>query len=133
MFALRGFTIVAALAVASVMAGCASDVKLDDSNKPPVENRNISPDANSARGAGAAQSNVANVDLGRGANADQNGMQRIVYFDFDSYTVKDEYRPIIEAHAKLLNADRNKKEVIEGHTDERGGSEYNLALGQKRA
>src|SRR5690348_5688158 len=64
MFALRGFTIVAALAVASVMAGCASDVKLDDSNKPPVENRNISPDANSARGAGAAQSNVANVDLG---------------------------------------------------------------------
>ena len=114
------------------MAGCASDVKLDD--KPPVEDRKISNDANSgARGSGTSQSGVANVDLGRGANADQNGMQRVVYFDFDSYTVKDEYRPVIEAHAKLLNADRSKKEVIEGHTDERGGSEYNLALGQKRA
>jgi peptidoglycan-associated lipoprotein len=47
--------------------------------------------------------------------------------------IKNEFRPIIEQHAKMLNADRQKRLVIEGHTDERGGREYNLALGQKRA
>jgi peptidoglycan-associated lipoprotein len=60
-------------------------------------------------------------------------MKRVVYFDFDSYVVKDEYRGIVDAHAKLLTGDRNKRISIEGHTDERGGREYNLALGQKRA
>jgi peptidoglycan-associated lipoprotein len=58
---------------------------------------------------------------------------RVVYFDFDSFVVKDEFRPVVEGNAKTLNADRKKKVVIEGHTDERGGREYNLALGQKRA
>jgi peptidoglycan-associated lipoprotein len=47
--------------------------------------------------------------------------------------VKDEFRPIIDQHAKVLAADRKKKVMIEGHTDERGGREYNLALGQKRS
>jgi peptidoglycan-associated lipoprotein len=47
--------------------------------------------------------------------------------------VKDEFRPTVESYAKLLAADRNKRLAIEGHTDERGGREYNLALGQKRA
>ncbi|HEY9010156.1 MAG TPA: peptidoglycan-associated lipoprotein Pal, partial [Devosia sp.] len=60
-------------------------------------------------------------------------LDRVIYFDFDSYVVKDEFRPIVEAHAKLLKANPSAKEVAEGHTDERGGSEYNLALGQKRA
>ena len=46
---------------------------------------------------------------------------------------KDEYRPTVEAYAKALAADRKKKMTVEGHTDERGGREYNLALGQKRA
>jgi peptidoglycan-associated lipoprotein len=47
--------------------------------------------------------------------------------------VKDEFRPTIEAQAKSLSANKAKKVSIEGHTDERGGREYNLALGQKRA
>jgi peptidoglycan-associated lipoprotein len=60
-------------------------------------------------------------------------LDRVIYFDFDSYAVKDEFRPIVEAHANLLKQNPSAKEVAEGHTDERGGSEYNLALGQKRA
>jgi peptidoglycan-associated lipoprotein len=40
---------------------------------------------------------------------------------------------VVEAHARLLNANRSRKMIVEGHTDERGGREYNLALGQKRA
>lgn len=61
------------------------------------------------------------------------GMSRIVYFDFDSFVVRNEARPVIEAHARVLTSDRARRMVIEGHTDDRGGREYNLALGQKRA
>jgi peptidoglycan-associated lipoprotein len=47
--------------------------------------------------------------------------------------VKDDFRPLIVANAKALSADRTQRLALEGHTDERGGREYNLALGQKRA
>jgi peptidoglycan-associated lipoprotein len=62
-----------------------------------------------------------------------SGMSRIVYFDFDSFVIRNEARPVIEAHARVLTADRARRMVIEGHTDDRGGREYNVALGQKRA
>lgn len=61
------------------------------------------------------------------------GMGRIVYFDFDSFVIRNDARPVLESHARVLTADRVRRMVIEGHTDERGGREYNLALGQKRA
>ncbi|MBI1890448.1 MAG: peptidoglycan-associated lipoprotein Pal [Burkholderiales bacterium] len=66
---------------------------------------------------------------------DQKGVlaKRSIYFDFDSYVVKSEGQPVIEAHAKYLTSHKNRKIVIQGNTDERGGREYNLALGQKRA
>ena len=139
----------AAIAAVGVLAGCSS-VKLD--NDVPVESR--TPTATGSSGApgasgavagaggaagaagatgGAGQSKVTPVELARGtANAASN-LPRVVYFDFDSYAVKDEYRPAIEAHAKALSTDRKKHLAIEGHTDERGGREYNLALGQQRA
>ena len=59
--------------------------------------------------------------------------KRSIYFDLDSYTVKDEFKPVIEAHAKYLISRKDRKIIIQGNTDERGGSEYNLALGQKRS
>jgi len=59
--------------------------------------------------------------------------KRSIYFDLDSYVVKDEYKPVIEAHAKYLISRKDRKIIIQGNTDERGGSEYNLALGQKRS
>jgi len=59
--------------------------------------------------------------------------KRIVYFDYDSFAVKDEFRPIVEAHAKYLQANRAARVALQGHADERGSREYNIALGQKRA
>ena len=59
--------------------------------------------------------------------------QRSVYFDFDSYTVSDQYRNLVEEHAHYLAAHPQQHVKIEGNTDERGGAEYNLALGQRRA
>ena len=122
-----------ASAVAAILAGCSS-VPLDD-KKTPVETRTptaVTPGAGAGAG-GTSQSQVTSVDLTKNANAAQSNLPRVVYFDFDSFVVKDEFRSTIDAHAKVLGADRKKKLAIEGHTDERGGREYNLALGQKRA
>ncbi|MDH4390880.1 MAG: peptidoglycan-associated lipoprotein Pal [Aquabacterium sp.] len=128
---------------ALVLAGCGSTVKLDET---PVETRTptavgsqagMPGNAATARGIGspAPQSQVAAVSLpgaaGMGSGAAALG--RVVYFDYDSFVVKDEFRSLIDGHAKVLAVQRSKRVVIEGHTDERGGREYNLALGQKRA
>ena len=143
------------LALATLLAACGSSVKLDE---PPVESRTptpvspastaqaaggqggaaVAPAAGSATPAPAApQSQVATVQAGqmggRGVDGLPPGVGRIVYFDFDSFVVRDDGRPVVEAHARVLNANRSRKMIVEGHTDERGGREYNLALGQKRA
>jgi peptidoglycan-associated lipoprotein len=59
--------------------------------------------------------------------------QRSVFFEYDSSVVKDEFKPMITAHARYLVANRAQKITIEGNTDERGSREYNIALGQRRA
>jgi peptidoglycan-associated lipoprotein len=123
------------IAAAAAVAGCSTPVKLDEAA--PVESRTATPvgigTAGSGAGtAGAGQSGVASVDLTRGALPPAR-MDNVILFDFDSYVVKDEYRNIVDAHAKMLTADRKRRISVEGHTDERGGREYNLALGQKRA
>jgi peptidoglycan-associated lipoprotein len=137
MFAMRAA--LGGLLVAGLLAGCASGVKLD--NQAPVESRSTTGAgadgaggaAGGAAGAGAGQSSVTTVDLSRTAQDEVDALPRTVYFDFDSFVVKSEFRPVVEAHSRLLMANRAKQMIIEGHTDERGGREYNLALGQKRA
>jgi len=59
--------------------------------------------------------------------------KRSIFFDYDSFVVKDEYRPALEAHAGYLLSKRDARVILQGNTDERGSREYNLALGQKRA
>jgi len=66
---------------------------------------------------------------------DPKGMlvKRSVYFDFDKYSIKEEFNPLLAAHAKYLSSHTARKILVQGNADERGGREYNLALGQKRA
>jgi peptidoglycan-associated lipoprotein len=117
------------LLMAASLAGCGSNVKLNDV---PVEDRTpatVAPDTN------GSQTRVAPVDA-NATNGTAQGPQnvaRLVYFDYDSFQIKAESQPIIEAHARFLRAHPQRKVSLEGHTDERGGREYNLALGQKRA
>lgn len=61
------------------------------------------------------------------------GYLKHVYFDFDKYDIKEEYKKVLEENAAFLKNNKNIKILIEGHCDERGTREYNLALGQKRA
>jgi len=67
------------------------------------------------------------------AKARERLSQRVVYFEFDSAAIDEESRLVIEAHATQLNANPKLKLRLEGHTDERGTREYNLALGERRA
>jgi peptidoglycan-associated lipoprotein len=119
-----------AAAAALLVAGCASKVPLAENKEVPIENRSGTMPGAGAGGAGAGQSGVTTVNTGSGATT---SAPRIVYFDFDSYTIKDEYRGLIESSARAAAGARSKRMTVEGHTDERGGREYNLALGQKRA
>jgi peptidoglycan-associated lipoprotein len=119
---------------AAALTAC-STTKLDEPPKAPVETR---PDAPVATGTNTPttvptpESKVATVDLSAElTKAVAN--QRTVYFDFDSFTVKDEYTGLMDAHAKRLAQIKALRLVLEGHTDSRGSREYNLALGQKRA
>ena len=129
-----------------VLAGCET-TQLDEPTAAPVESRKpVAGTAGAAGGtpgaaaAGTPQSQVASVDLERAAAARAAAQaaaaatsQRIVYFDFDSFAIKNEFNAMLDGHARALAASRDKRMVVEGHTDERGSREYNLALGQKRA
>jgi len=59
--------------------------------------------------------------------------KRVIYFDFDKSDIKDEFRDILNAHAEYLASHPSVNVTIEGHTDERGTREYNIALGERRA
>ena len=59
--------------------------------------------------------------------------KRSVFFEYDKYDVRDEYRPVLQAHGKYLAENRGKKMLVQGNCDERGSREYNIALGQRRA
>lgn len=121
MHKLKKLTII--LSSTLVLAACGSAVKLDE--KAQVEDRSAAdPRAVSTVSTGSTDP----LNDPKGVLA-----KRSVYFDFDSYAVKDEYKPVVDAHSKYLTANKGRKVVIQGNTDERGGREYNLALGQKRA
>lgn len=126
-------TVFVAAGLSLVLAGCGSSVKLDET---PVESRTATPvgSAQGAQGGQGAKSQVSSVNLDAGQNQGAaNQLGKVVYFDFDSYVVKDEYGPLMSSYARLLSGNPQRRLTIEGHTDERGSREYNLALGQKRA
>ncbi|HYE40027.1 MAG TPA: peptidoglycan-associated lipoprotein Pal [Ramlibacter sp.] len=124
--------VILALAAAAVLAGCASGVKLDDV---PVDDRTgaaVTPGGPGTGDASARPVQPVQADPSATSGPGPANVSRIVYFDYDSYVVKPEFQSVIDAHARYLRSN-NRNVVIEGHTDERGGREYNLALGQRRS
>lgn len=125
---------VVSLGVVFLLAGCGSTVNLDTV---PVEDKvgmTVEAPGLQAAGHDMQKGGVTAVDIGKSAShAALPSGARVVYFDYDSYVIKPEFQPLIEEQARYLKAEKGRKAAIEGHTDERGGREYNLALGQKRA
>lgn len=130
--------LVLAAATATLLAACASGVKLEDEagsmrGAAPIESRD---GAGGAAAAGTSGRAVEQVSVGATDPLnDPNSplARRSIYFDFDSFVIKDEFRGTVEAHSRYLLGHNAKRVVIQGNTDERGSREYNLALGQKRA
>ena len=119
--------------VAVFLAGCQTT-----SNQAPVEDKSGAASAGTQSGAttsGTQSGAVSGTQTGTNPLKDPNNIlsKRSIYFEFDSFVVADQYKPIIEAHAKYLAANKNAKVTLQGHADERGSREYNIALGQKRA
>jgi peptidoglycan-associated lipoprotein len=113
---------------AALLSACSSPVKLNDA--PVVERtpEKAAPVADSR--------DIRPVETGSADPLnDPQGVlaKRSVYFDFDSYAVRDDAKPVVENHSAYLSKNKARKVLIQGNTDERGGTEYNLALGQKRA
>jgi peptidoglycan-associated lipoprotein len=122
--------LVLAASLAVILSACSS-TKLDSV---PVEDKSGGSTMTQPGGPGTGsvgERAVTPVALDK--NKVPDAANRVVYFDYDSYAIRSEFQALIETNAKLLKADKSKKVAIEGHTDERGGREYNLALGQKRA
>lgn len=122
------------LALTAILVGCGSTVNLDEV---PIEDKvgtAVTQQGAEGAGSGVGKGGVTSVDIG--ASSQQAAIPagpRIVYFDYDSFVIKPEFQSVIDTHARYIKADKSRKVAIEGHTDERGGREYNLALGQKRA
>jgi peptidoglycan-associated lipoprotein len=128
---------IAAVFVA-VLAGCASTP--EEQEAAGVEDRKPGAKPPTAQSQPIQQGGVAGVDLtskpgARSILTDPNSplSKRSIYFDYDRYDVKDEFRPLVELHARYLRDNQQMKMLIQGNTDERGSREYNLALGQKRS
>lgn len=111
-----------AVMMISALAACKSGVKLDEN-------------ANNAGAVSTQPSadNVAQVNVDPLNDPNSPLAKRSIYFDFDSYSVKDEYQPLMQQHAQYLKSHPQRHVLIQGNTDERGTSEYNLALGQRRS
>ncbi|MEN9911911.1 MAG: hypothetical protein RI956_355 [Pseudomonadota bacterium] len=129
------------------LTGCASKVNLSDLPlvDPKYTNTTTSiftpstADLNTVRLNSAANNQMGTIATIQADNSqvmqpsDPALAQRSVYFAYDSFIIADADKPVLEAHAKNLHNNRHQTVSLEGHTDDRGGREYNLALGQKRA
>ena len=120
---------------ASLLAACGTTPTTDAGA--PVESRTVGATTPGANTAGTTAGNVAGTATGAQGNRlrDPNSIlsKRNVYFEFDSYAVTDNYKALIDAHARYLQGDKSGRMTIQGNTDERGSREYNIALGQRRA
>ena len=121
--------------VAAGLTACSTPIKLDTVQ---VEDRATTNSAGSTSASGTSQTgsqtNVAAVNTAQGnPDAASLAVGHTVYFDYDSFVIRSEFQGLVEASAKQILAKPALRIAVEGHTDERGGREYNLALGQKRA
>jgi peptidoglycan-associated lipoprotein len=127
---MRNFKSVAFIvSTAALLAACSSPTKL---NETPVVEKSPTPAAPAA----ADPRDINPVQTGSvDPLNDPQGVlaNRSVYFDYDSFVVRADGQPVVQNHSAFLTKNTSRKVLIQGNTDERGGTEYNLALGQKRA
>ena len=126
----RILPIIAAASLVALFAACSTT---GDEQKPGAK-----PEAAPAPAVSGRQAPTVDVTKRGGGDAmlkDPKSIlsKRSVYFDYDKYDIKDEFKPVVEAHAKYLRENPGAKMLIQGNADERGSREYNVSLGQRRS
>ena len=123
----------AALAViAAGLSGCATTDPQQDPNAAPSSSTTGQPGSNTSTGTRSG-SNVGSTGTAVPPVGQSPDLKRSVYYEFDKYDIKPEYRALVESHARWLKANPQARLTIDGNADEQGSREYNLALGQRRA
>jgi peptidoglycan-associated lipoprotein len=140
---LRSFWLVLILGLGLVVSGCTTTDTVGDDDAMASE----TPAGAEAGGYGDAEQ-IEESEGARAAGAEGIGQvsgedlledasgplaERVIYFEFDSSTVSSEYTDVLRAHGEFLATHPEYQVIVEGHTDERGSREYNLALGERRA
>ena len=125
--------LLALAAMVALLAGCSSTPTLE--SKAGVEDRAPSTAVPSQPGVTTVTPLEPKGDQLSSALKDPKNIlsKRSIFYDYDKYDVKDEYKPLLQAHARYLAQNRGAKMLIQGNCDERGSREYNIALGRKRA
>ena len=137
---MRFNNIVKCLAIAlplTVLSACSSNSDTDeqsqvDTNAQITQNAEAAQKEQEAVRVTAAK-RAAEIEEQKRQELEALRAEHIVYFDFDVSNVNDKFSAILDAHAKFLNANSDVKVLVEGHADERGTPEYNIALGERRA
>lgn len=124
--------------LAMLLAACGTTGKqasVEDRTEDKAATTAVTPAATGTESTGVAAGDVSGSALAGDPRKDPASplAKRSVYFDFDSYAVKEEYRSMLQAHAGYLRSKGDARLILQGNADERGSREYNLALGQKRA
>ncbi len=120
-------------AAAALAAGCSKPVKEDASTSEPVASTQTAPEVQTGGVATVNMDEHQGTEQGALGPSSQLAAQRVIYFDFDSSDIRNEYVDVIAAHGKFLAGNATVRVRLEGHTDERGSREYNIGLGERRA
>lgn len=126
----------AVMTAAFLVAGCASTPLAEDPapTTAPTTEATTAPTAGSGPSASTATATSATARAVDPLTDPKSPLaKREIFFDFDSFEIRAEFLPVLEAHGKYLAANPGRQIVIEGNADDRGSREYNLAIGQKRA
>ena len=128
------------MSVALLLSACASkeppkEIRVEDRAPPPTAKTSTtstpSTQATQSQQTGTAVTTRSGTDPLKDPNNPLS--KRVIYFDYDKDAVRSEFAALVQAHAAYLSQNRARKVRLEGHADERGSREYNMALGQRRA
>lgn len=122
---LRSIFLTSLMAFALIFSGCGTDSKKNSATGDSVSSSN--------NGDESVGSNSLDFEVNADSDSGQAGGLRTVYFGFNSARLSREARAALDANVEFLKSNSNVEVQVEGHCDERGGKQYNLALGESRA
>lgn len=116
----------------SLLAACSSN-EVKEQDKAPVVGSTPSATSTTPSTTGTTTGTVTGSPISPLKDPNNILSKRSVFFDFDKYDIKDEFKPMVQAHAKYLSSNPGAAIIVQGNCDEQGSREYNTALGQRRA